>query len=208
MQRLPFQVAAFFCFRERRSSCGAASANATRAGNRLIACNPEAVKDYCFTGTLWIQHKVVLTQNIIHKLFGFLPFKLFKMLYMQDFVCYREISCIKSNAQGESQELQRSQGASGECIVNSDRISRAECTGSSQGSQSLGVAGENWERSNCSRQGRAITGGIVRQLIAQQRDQLAYHEAQTEKIKQGLKDLEALLEHLQEETGEEEEEAD
>ncbi len=48
----------------------------------------------------------------------------------------------------------------------------------------------------------------MRQLIARQRDQLAYHEAQTEKIKQGLKDLEALLEHLQEETGEEEEEAD
>ncbi len=47
----------------------------------------------------------------------------------------------------------------------------------------------------------------MRQLIAQQRDQLAYHEAQTEKIKQGLKDLEALLEHLQEETEEEADES-
>lgn len=48
----------------------------------------------------------------------------------------------------------------------------------------------------------------MRQLIAKQRDQLAYHEAQIEKIKQGLKELEALLEELQEETGEEQEGAD
>jgi hypothetical protein len=45
----------------------------------------------------------------------------------------------------------------------------------------------------------------LRQLIAQQQDQLAYHEAQTEKIKQGLRELEALLEELQEESGQEEE---
>ncbi len=48
----------------------------------------------------------------------------------------------------------------------------------------------------------------MRQLIAQQRDQLAYHEAQIEKTKQGLRELEALLEGLQEEIGEEEEGAD
>jgi uncharacterized protein YukE len=48
----------------------------------------------------------------------------------------------------------------------------------------------------------------VRQLIATQRDQLAHHEAQIEKIKQALKELEALLEELQEETREEEEGAD
>ena len=48
----------------------------------------------------------------------------------------------------------------------------------------------------------------MRQLIAKQRDQLAYHEAQIENIKQGLKELEALLEELQEETGEEQEGAD
>jgi hypothetical protein len=40
---------------------------------------------------------------------------------------------------------------------------------------------------------------MVRQLIAQQRDQLAYHEGQIEKLKQGLRELEALLEQLQEE---------
>ena len=45
----------------------------------------------------------------------------------------------------------------------------------------------------------------MRQLIAQQRDQLAYHEAQIEQIKQGLSELEALLEQLQEEPEEEEE---
>jgi hypothetical protein len=48
----------------------------------------------------------------------------------------------------------------------------------------------------------------VRQLIAKQHDQLAHHEAQIEKIKQGLKELEALLDELQEETGEQEEGAD
>ncbi|HEY9650019.1 MAG TPA: hypothetical protein V6C95_05105 [Coleofasciculaceae cyanobacterium] len=44
----------------------------------------------------------------------------------------------------------------------------------------------------------------MRQLIGQQRDQLAYHEGQIEQIKQGLRELEALLEQLQEETEAEE----
>ncbi len=114
----------------------------------------------------------------------------------------------QSNAQGESKDLRRTQEQAHDYSHDSDRASGAECAGSSEGSQSLGVARENRERTHCDRQGRAITGGIVRQLIAKQRDQLAYHEAQTEKIKQGLKDLEALLEHLQEETGEEEEGVD
>lgn len=47
---------------------------------------------------------------------------------------------------------------------------------------------------------------MVRQLIAQQRDQLAYHEGQIDKIKQGLRELEALLEQLQEEREEQVEE--
>lgn len=46
----------------------------------------------------------------------------------------------------------------------------------------------------------------MRQLIVQQRDQLAYHEGQIEKIKQGLRELEALLEQLQEEREEQVEE--
>lgn len=47
---------------------------------------------------------------------------------------------------------------------------------------------------------------MVRQLIAQQRDQLAYHVGQIEKIEKGLRELEALLEQLQEEREEQVEE--
>jgi hypothetical protein len=43
--------------------------------------------------------------------------------------------------------------------------------------------------------------------MAQQRNQLAYHEGQIEQIKQGLTELEALLEQLQEESDEEAEES-
>lgn len=114
----------------------------------------------------------------------------------------------KSNAQGESQDLQRTQEQAHDRSYDSHRIWGTEFASSSQGSKSLGITRENWERTHCSRQGRAITGGIVRQLIAQQRDQLAYHEAQIEKTKQGLRELEALLEGLQDETGEEEEGTD
>lgn len=47
----------------------------------------------------------------------------------------------------------------------------------------------------------------MRQLIAQQRNQLAYHEGQIEQIQQGLTKLEVLLEQLQEESDEEAEES-
>lgn len=45
----------------------------------------------------------------------------------------------------------------------------------------------------------------MRQLIAQQRNQLAYHEGQIDQIQQGLTELEALLEQLQESDEEAEE---
>lgn len=70
-ERFPFEVAAFFCCRK---------------SDRLISCNSIAVEqmnDYYVIST-----PLNSTQIIIHKIIDIFRFKLFKFLYMQDFVCY------------------------------------------------------------------------------------------------------------------------
>lgn len=75
--------------------------------------------------------------------------------------------------------------------------------GAAQENLSLRTGGENrsWSDSGCRSRGRSA-GGILRQLMEEVDDQLAYHELQIKKLKQKREQLLKLYEEQQQEAGE------
>jgi len=75
--------------------------------------------------------------------------------------------------------------------------------GAVQENLSVRTGGENrsWSDSGCSPRGTAF-GGILRQLIEEADEQLAYHELQIKKVKQRREQLQQLYEEQQQKAGE------
>ena len=78
-----------------------------------------------------------------------------------------------------------------------------EQDGTAEENLSVRTGGENRSRSASDRSPRGTTaGGILRQLIEESDDQLAYHESQIKKLTQRREQLQQLYEELQQKAGE------
>jgi len=106
------------------------------------------------------------------------------------------------DAQNEALGTRRKQKR-GQLRPDSNKPKGAHQDGTGKEDQPLRTGGENrsWSDSGCRSRGRSA-GGILRQLMEEVDDQLAYHELQIKKLKQKREHLLKLYEEQQQEAGE------
>ena len=106
------------------------------------------------------------------------------------------------DAQNEARRIRRKQKR-GQLRPDSNKPKGAHQDGRGKEDQPLRTGGENRSRSDsgCRSRGRSA-GGILRQLIEEVDNQLAYHELQIKKLKQRREQLLKLHEEQQQEAGE------
>ena|SRR3712207_300960 len=106
------------------------------------------------------------------------------------------------DAQNEARGTRRKQKR-GQLCLDPNKPKGAHQNGAGKEDQPFRTGGENWARndSGCRARG-TTTGGILRQLIEEVDDQLAYHELQIKKLKQKHEQLLKMYEEQQQTTGE------
>ena len=106
------------------------------------------------------------------------------------------------DAQNEARRIRRKQKR-GQLRPDSNKLKGADQDGRGKEDQPFRTGGENRSRSDsgCRSRGRSA-GGILRQLMEEVDDQLAYHELQIKKLKQKREQLLKLYEEQQQEAGE------
>ena len=106
------------------------------------------------------------------------------------------------DAQNEARGIRRKQKR-GQLCLDPNKSKGAHQNGAGKEDQPLRTGGENWSRSDSGYRSRGRSaGGILRQLIEEVDDQLAYHKLQIKKLKQKREQLLKLHSEQQQEADE------